>query len=301
MGLLPMDQDILPPSDDRVFKLLLTAPEAKSGLVDLVSAILGRPVTDVEVRNNELPPDGTEDKAERFDVNCRAADGTQADLEMQASRIQEAADGQHRNLKGKSVYYLCDLHSSQSAKGVRRYDRLAKTYQVTFCSYTVFPHRPGFLHTFSLRSDTDNEQLSDAIAVVYVELSKLQETMNKSVRDMTDLEKWAVFFRYAGEAKYRETVNEVIASKEVLQVAGELLMSISQDERERAVFRSRRMYQTDLASDLATAEDRGWQKGARDRNMTIALRMLRRNRPIEEIMEDTELSREEIEALRRGI
>ena len=38
-------------------------------------------------------------------------------------------------------------------------------------------------------------------------------------------------------------------------------MSISQDERERAVFRSRRMYQTDLQSDLATAEDRGERRG----------------------------------------
>ena len=29
MGLLPMDADILPPSDDRVFKLILTAEESK--------------------------------------------------------------------------------------------------------------------------------------------------------------------------------------------------------------------------------------------------------------------------------
>lgn len=29
MGLLPMGADILPPSDDRVFKLILTSPEAK--------------------------------------------------------------------------------------------------------------------------------------------------------------------------------------------------------------------------------------------------------------------------------
>jgi hypothetical protein len=28
MGLLPMDADILPPSDDRVFKLILTSPVA---------------------------------------------------------------------------------------------------------------------------------------------------------------------------------------------------------------------------------------------------------------------------------
>ena len=240
MGLLPMDLDILPPSDDRVFKLILTSPEAKPALMDLISSIIKRPVIDVEVRNNELPASDTEEKAERLDVNCRIDDGSQVDLEMQASRIQEDSDGSYQNLKGKSIYYLCELHSSQPSKGIRRYDRLSRTYQVTFCSYTVFP---------------------DAIHVVYVELSKLHETMGKSVDDMTDLEKWAVFFQYASEPEYRETVNEVIASKEVLQMAGNLLMGISQDERERAVFRSRRMYQTDLQSDLATAEDRGERRG----------------------------------------
>ena len=261
MGFLPMDLDILPPSDDRVFKLILTSPDAKPVLADLITSIIKRPVVGVEVRNNEIPPSDTEEKAQRFDVNCRIDDGSQVDLEMQASRIQEDSDGQHQNLKGKSVYYLCDLHSSQPSKGVRRYDRLAQTYQVTFCSYTVFPNRTDYVNTFSLRHDKDNELLSDAVHVVYVELSKLQEVIRKSVNDMTDLEKWAVFFQYAGEPTYRETVNKVIASKEELQMAGELLMSISQDERERAVFRSRRMYQTDLQSDLATAEDRGERRG----------------------------------------
>lgn len=263
MGLFPMGADILPPSDDRVFKLILTKQEAKPVLMDLISSIIRRPVVDVEVRNSEIPPNDTREKAERLDVNCRIDDGSQVDLEMQASRIQEDSDGTHQNLKGKSIYYLCDLHSSQPSKGVRRYDRLARTYQVTFCSYTVFPKRTQYVNSFSLRHDEDNELLSDAIHVVYVELSKLQEIMEKSVDDMTDLEKWAVFFQYASEPTYRETVNEVIASKEVLQMAGNLLMSISQDERERAVFRSRRMYQTDLQSDLATAEDRGERRGER--------------------------------------
>lgn len=147
---------------------------------------------------------------------------------------------------------------------MRRYDRLAPTYQVTFCSYTVFPNRSEYVNSFSLRHDKDNELLSDAIHVVFVELSKLQKVMEKHVDDMTDLEKWAIFFQYASEPKYRETVNEVIASKEVLQMAGNLLMSISQDERERAVFRSRRMYQADLQSDLATAEDRGHTRATLD-------------------------------------
>lgn len=306
MALLPMDYEILPPSDDRVFKLLLTSPDSKPVLIDLISAIIGQKVSNVEVRNNEVPPEDTGEKAERLDVNCVTDDGSQVDLEMQASRIEEVSDGNHQNLKGKSIYYLCDLHSSQSAKGKRRYDKLARTYQVTFCSYTVFPERVDYLNTYKLCNVQDGELLSDAIQIVYVELSKLKEIIKKSVSDMTDMEKWAVFFQYASEPTERATVNKVIESKEALQMAGDLLMSISKDERERAVFRSRRMYQTDLASNLATAEDRGERRGieigrregAHDANIETARRMLRRNRPVEEVAEDTGLTAEEVEALK---
>ena len=101
-------------------------------------------------------------------------------------------------------------------------------------------------------------------------------------------------------------------------MAGNLLMNISQDERERAIFRSRRKFQTDLQSDLATAEDRGRnigreegrregrqegrqegrREGASERSIEIARKLLKRNRPIDEIVEDTGLTREEVENLR---
>jgi len=272
MGLLPMDADILPPSDDRVFKLILTSPQAKPVLTDLISAIIERTVTDVVVRNNEIPVEDTQEKA-----------------------------GEHKNLKGKSIYYLCDLHSSQPSKGLRRYDKLAQTYQVTFCSYTVFPNRKEYANSFSMRHDKYNDLLTDAIRVIYLELSKLDEILEKPVADMTDLEKWAVFIRYANIPAHRETVNKIIESKEALQMAGELLMSVSQDERERAVNRSRRMYQTDLQSDMATAEDNGRAKGRIEgefvKALAVARNLMRRNRPIEEIIEDTGLTREEVEKL----
>ena len=78
-------------------------------------------------------------------------------------------------------------------------------------------------------------------------------------------------------------------------------MSISQDERERAVFRSRRMYQTDLQSNLATAEDRGKrlgrQEGRSERNFEIARMMLSAGEPTEKIMSYTGLTRQEITQL----
>ena len=301
MGLLPMDADILPPSDDRVFKLILTHPEAKQALMNLISSVIGRTVVDVILLPNELAPGDTEEKAERLDVNCKIDDGSQVNLEMQASRIVEDMDGQYRNIKGKSVYYLTDLHSSQPAKGQQRYDRLARSYQITFCSYTIFPDTPEYANSFSLRHDTTGELLTDAISLTFVELSKLEEVVKKPISDMTDLDKWSVFFQYAPDLKHRVLVNKVIESEEVLQVAGNLLMSISQNERERAIFRSRRKFQTDMQSNLATAEDNGKQIGRAEEKIEIARNALQMKMTVADIVRLTGRTQAEVEDLRKEI
>lgn len=309
MGLLPMGADILPPSDDRVFKLILTSPDAKAGLIKLISAIISRNVVDAVLHPNELAPGDTEEKAERFDVNCKIDDGSQINLEMQASRMQEDPGGQHRNLKGKSVYYLTDLHSSQPARGMQRYDQMARTYQITFCSYTIFPTSSNYVNSFSLRHDTTGELLCDAIQLVFVELSKLGELLDKPVSEMTVLDKWSLFLQYAPDPNHREKVNEVIESEEVLSVAGELLMSISQDEVERARFRSRRKFQTDYQSDMATARDNGRAEGRvegrvegrAERSIEIARNLLKTNLPLDQIAAATGLTINDIENLQKNI
>ena len=81
-------------------------------------------------------------------------------------------------------------------------------------------------------------------------------------------------------------------------MAGELLMSISQDEWERAIFRSRRMYQTNLQHNLATAEDGsrriGQQEGRSEQNFEIVRMMLSAGESIEKIISYTDLTRQEI-------
>jgi predicted transposase/invertase (TIGR01784 family) len=80
-------------------------------------------------------------------------------------------------------------------------------------------------------------------------------------------------------------------------MAGSLLMSVSKDERERAVYRSRRMYQTDMQSNIATAEDRGEQRGRREGAFAIARNLLGMNMPLDQIVTATGLTREEVENL----
>jgi predicted transposase/invertase (TIGR01784 family) len=134
-----------------------------------------------------------------------------------------------------------------------------------------------------LRHDKDGELLSDAINVVYVELCKLDRIEKKPVEEMTDLEKWAVFLKYASIPKYREKLNKVIETKEALQMAGELLMSVNQDEHERARLRSRRMFLTDLASDMATSRDIGIAQGRAEGREEIARNALMNGFSIDQI------------------
>ena len=88
-------------------------------------------------------------------------------------------------------------------------------------------------------------------------------------------------------------------------MAGNLLMGISQDEHERAVFRSRRMYQTDLDSNLRTArdngikigEERGEKRGEKNGKIAVARNLLSASVPISQIALYTELTESEIRGL----
>jgi predicted transposase/invertase (TIGR01784 family) len=290
MAKLPTGIEILPPSDDRIFKTLLTHPDAKPVLINVVSAVIERTVIDVQIRNVEPPVMDVDEKAERFDVNCVIDSGDQVDVEMHSSRIEEITGG-HRSFLNKSIYYLTDLHSSQKSKGVKYYD-FVRTYQVTFCEYTIFPQWPDFVSHFSMRRP-NGEQVSDQINMVIIEMSKLGGILKKPVEELTSLEMWTLFFNFASDLKYRDIINKIIDVKEEIGMASALLMEISKDEQERARFRSRRMAETDRISNLLTAEARGKAQGVSE----VALSMKREGMPIETIARLTNLSVQEIEKL----
>jgi hypothetical protein len=68
------------------------------------------------------------------------------------------------------------------------------------------------------------------------------------------------------------------------------LRELSADERARDLYERREKARRDMASREKWA--------AKKRDFEIARKLLKRNRPIEEIIEDTDLTREEIESQR---
>ncbi|MDR1961832.1 MAG: hypothetical protein LBQ16_06070 [Gracilibacteraceae bacterium] len=58
--------------------------------------------------------------------------------------------------------------------------------------------------------------------------------MKKTAPEMTDLEFWCVFFAHGHEPEHRELLNRMIAAKEEIRLASEILTGISKDEIARA-------------------------------------------------------------------
>ena len=265
---------VLSPTDDRIFKAMLIHPDAEPALMDLISASIWRTVTSVNIRKTELPIMDTEEKNERLDVNCVVDGGDQANVEIQGSRIEEVAND-HENFINKTIYYLTDLHSSQKSKGLK-YNELVRTYQITFSAYTVFPEYPDYVSLVNMRR-ANGDLITDQINALIVELSKLGGVLKKPVEEMTPLEMWSAFLRYAADPGQRELINEILKRREAMAMAGTVLRTISKDEHERARYMARRKYETDMTSNILTAEARGeirerqkWQTVLADKDAALA-------------------------------
>ena len=261
-----------------------------------VESFLRFPVVKVEVRNVELPISDINEKRERFDVCCTINDGSQLDVEMQSEAMTgDSLRTNHVIVKSRAIYHLCDLHSGQGGRGLR-YDKLLRSFQITLCGYTVFSGSDDFVSRYSFR-DENGIELSDAVGIVFVELTKLGGIVNKPVETMTGEEIWSIFFAHASDPKYKELINKLMAVKGEIRMAVELLQTISTNEDERARFRMRRKYQMDMEHNLTAARDEGRDEGKTE----VAKSMLSEGEPIEKILKHTGLSQEEIEGLRKQI
>ena len=113
--------------------------------------------------------------------------------------------------------------------------------------------------------------------------------MKKPVDKMTGEEFWALFLAIGSDPDYRDLLNKMIEARREIGMAVELLQTISRDENERARFRARRKFQMDIEHGFIVAGD--------ERAIAIAKNLLKRNRPIDEIIEDTGLTRAEVDGL----
>jgi predicted transposase/invertase (TIGR01784 family) len=115
---------------------------------------------------------------------------------------------------------------------------------------------------------------------------------------MTALEMWALYLRHANNPKYTKLIAEMINSREAIATTNSVLLNISQDERQRANYRSHRIFLQDQEHNLSIARKEGLEEGLEEGKKAVARSLLAMGDSIEKITKVTNLPREEIEKLR---
>jgi predicted transposase/invertase (TIGR01784 family) len=149
-----------------------------------------------------------------------------------------------------------------------------------------------FVHHFKHYDEVNGVSLGGRSHIIVIELAKLEQIAQKPVAEMTTLERWAVFFRYTPDKDKRELVNEIIEIEEGIAMAGQVLLHISKDERERARLTSEYKYAVDLQSKEVEAKRAGIK--------LVAQNLLNAGDSVEKVIMVTGLSRNEIEGLPRS-
>jgi predicted transposase/invertase (TIGR01784 family) len=281
---------------DPVFKTVFTrdTPASQGALSKLVSALIGQEVSIITIRTNELPIENIRDRQIRFDINCKTENGELINVEMSFNpKPFEPV---------RLEFHAGKLFTSQDIKGANKnYDDLKQTYQIAILGKESFFQDEVVLHTFEYYDREHEISLNGKTRIITLELSKMEKIIEKPIGEMNATEHWGVFFQYLTDKAQRRKINEIIECEEGIAMASEILMSISKDEAEQARLRSELKYLLDLQSDMVYAERKGRQegeaKGETKGRVAIARNMIKRNRPIDEIIEDTGLTREEVEGL----
>ena len=269
---------------DTLFKMLFIKNQYL--LKKLVAALLEIKEENIRkfaVRNEEMPPEALGDKFCRLDINM-TVNGEQVDLE-----IQVAYEGDYPE---RVMLYWAREFSTALPAG-ENYAMLPRTIIISILDFKLFDCKE-FYSFFQPLEVTRHTLLSDKMGFYFFELKKLP----KEVAEDNALLLWLSLFN----AETEEDLEKIRAMEvpEMEQAINEYY-TITASPEFRELERLREKARHDEAQALYYAEQKGRQKGISERNMEIARNALQKKMSIDDIVDITGLTYEEVENLRKGI
>lgn len=258
------DSKLLSPIVDYTFKRLFIADDKRSkiALIDFLNSVLAYEnaykIVDLKVVNPDIPVDRISQKKSVFDIRVTYNNGEQAIIEMQTTS--------HSSFNKRSQHIISKAFSSQDISG-HNYHDLKSCVLVCITNFDLFKGKEDIITDYRFRDKSGND-LSDSQTIVFLELPKVDKILNKPVSDMTNIEMWAMFFRYVTDKDKRDILELIIKREDGINMASQILEEISQSEKERMQYESELIFALDQATreydykiGIKNAEQRGIEEG----------------------------------------
>ena len=276
---------ILSPKLDVVFQILFGEVGSEEITKDLLSAILDEQINSVDLNQNiVLRRRNPNDKMGIVDVLAKINDNEYCNIEMQ---ILDNRD----NIK-RILYYWARKYSSELQKGIP-YANLKRTICVLIADFEIDKIKDLEFHTqWKIIEEKGRKTvLTDDLELHIIELPKMRK--NKATGKDKKLLEWLSFLN---NPESKEVTN-YMKNNESMKKAKEKLNTISEDERIRRLAELREKAILDELEVKVYNYKKGKNDGIEQKNKEIAKKMKERNYKIEDIIDLTNLSKEEIEDL----
>ena len=289
--------DMLPLSNDYVFKRIFGKGGNEKILKSLLEAILRIEIQKIEIKNPEIPKETINEKLSILDIKAEINDNTIIDIELQV--------GNTTAIEKRLVVYNAKLIAGE-IKVSEEYKKAKDTIVICIINDNVVK-RNAYLSLAMLKYEKteeiryvnmgyekEEEYLTDMVKYYIIELPKFKKKKPK-VADL--LEKW--LYVIGGDRKMME---ECKKENEEIKEAVEQLRQMSADEYERELYeireRSRLTYNTEMNEARRKGLEEGIEKGEKESKSKIAKKLLERKMSTKEIAEITGLKEEEIEKMK---
>ena len=265
---------LLPVTSDFIFKLIFGDKRNLDILASFLKAVLDIPEDEYEklvVIDPHLKKEYKKDKYGILDVKVITKSGNVIHIEIQVLPIPEMIE--------RSVYYQSKLVTEQIRSG-QDYSEIKRAVSIIITDQILIEGDDDYHNQFRYRNKKGKE-FTNLVEINTLELAKLPVDS-----DNTDLWYWLRFISTSN----KEELNMLKERNVHIKKAANFLEEISADAETRKMYEDREKARRDMVSRLVGAKREG--------KIEVARKLLKRNRPIEKIIEDTGLTHEEIESLK---
>ncbi|WP_409369122.1 Rpn family recombination-promoting nuclease/putative transposase [Lysinibacillus sp. 38-6] len=318
---------------DFAFKRIFGSERNKSLTIGFLNALLQRTgrntIKEVTFINQEVGGEYKEDKQSRLDIVVKTQNEDYINIEIQLTNKND--------MFKRTLYYWSRLYNSQLHRG-NGYHTLNPTITINICDFTLFKEHAHFHSIYRLYEKTTLQRVQpsdDVLEIHFIEMDKfLKAWLMGELNPIEDmLAKWLLLLGMVDRRKQKVyediyKVLEELAMKDIkLREAFEAWQELSQDPESIIAYESRVKYiidQTALIDDakyhgeqagiekgrkegfqkgmqegIEKGIQKGIQEGFQEGMKAIVKKMIGKGNSNDEIMELTNLTVEEIQALRQ--
>ncbi len=287
--------DMLPLSNDYVFKRIFGKGGNEKILKSLLEAILKINIQKIEIKNPEIPKETIDEKLIILDIKAEINEDTIIDIEMQV--------GNTAAIDRRLVVYNAKLISGDIKISEEYKDAKDTKDTIVICIVNdSIIKRNSYLNLAMLKYEETEEiryvdmgykeeerYLTKMCKYYIIELSKFKKKKPK-VADL--LEKW--LYVIGGDQKM---IEECKNDNEEIKEAVKQLTEMSADEYERELYEIRERSRLTYNTEINEAKRKGLAEGKNKEKREIAKKMKEEGLDIKLIQKITNLSKEEIALL----